>query len=375
MWEHMTEQQYQHEVIVPDKGFPFKLFLFEGHSGKYIREKHWHRSIEIFAVQEGELDFILDTTHYHLGEGEFIIVNSNEVHAIHANRPNHTIVLQIPLNQFASYFTGEQFIWFSHSERTYDEQVACLIFRMYKVYRMQTDVGVYRVDVEGGFYSLFPNLAFVDLTDLGKTFGQCFRADLSGVSVINFIVVLLSFLFVDIFDTLGTLVGVATKADMLDSDGKLPRIKQALLADAIATSAGAIIGTSTTTTYVESSAGVAAGGRTGLSSVVTGLLFLVSIFFAPIFTAIPGFATAPALIFVGFLMVSSVIKIDFSDLTEAVPAYLCMLAMPLMYSIAEGIAMGVVSYVVINLLCGKAKKITPLMYVLAVLFICKYIFL
>ncbi len=236
-------------------------------------------------------------------------------------------------------------------------------------------VGVYRVDVEGGFYSLFPNLAFVDLTDLGKTFGQCFRADLSGVSVINFIVVLLSFLFVDIFDTLGTLVGVATKADMLDSDGKLPRIKQALLADAIATSAGAIIGTSTTTTYVESSAGVAAGGRTGLSSVVTGLLFLVSIFFAPIFTAIPSFATAPALIFVGFLMVSSVIKIDFSDLTEAVPAYLCMLAMPLMYSIAEGIAMGVVSYVVINLLCGKAKKITPLMYVLAVLFICKYIFL
>ena len=236
-------------------------------------------------------------------------------------------------------------------------------------------VGVYQVDVEGGFYSLFPNLAFVDLTDLGKTFGQCFRADLSGVSVINFIVVLLSFLFVDIFDTLGTLVGVATKADMLDSDGKLPRIKQALLADAIATSAGAIIGTSTTTTYVESSAGVAAGGRTGLSSVVTGLLFLVSIFFAPIFTAIPGFATAPALIFVGFLMVSSVIKVDFSDLTEADPAYLCMLAMPLMYSIAEGIAMGVVSYVVINLLCGKAKKITPLMYVLAVLFICKYIFL
>lgn len=236
-------------------------------------------------------------------------------------------------------------------------------------------VGVYQVDVEGGFYSLFPNLAFVDLTDLGKTFGQCFRADLSDVSVINFIVVLLSFLFVDIFDTLGTLVGVATKADMLDSEGKLPRIKQALLADAIATSAGAVIGTSTTTTYVESSAGVAAGGRTGLSSVVTGLLFLISIFFAPIFTAIPGFATAPALIFVGFLMVSSVIKVDFSDLTEAVPAYLCMLAMPLMYSIAEGIAMGVVSYVVINLLCGKAKKITPLMYVLAVLFICKYIFL
>ena len=236
-------------------------------------------------------------------------------------------------------------------------------------------VGVYEVNVEQGFYSLFPNLTFVNLGDLGKTFGQCFRADFSGVSILNFIVILLSFLFVDIFDTLGTLVGVATKADMLDKEGKLPRIKQALLADAIATSAGAVIGTSTTTTYVESSAGVAAGGRTGLSSVVTGLLFLVSIFFAPIFTAIPGFATAPALIFVGFLMVSSIIKVNFEDMTEAIPAYLCMLTMPLMYSIAEGIAMGVISYVVINLICGKGKKITPLMYILAVLFICKYIFL
>ena len=162
---------------------------------------------------------------------------------------------------------------------------------------------------------------------------------------------------------------------MLDKDEKLPRIKQALLADAIATSAGAIIGTSTTTTYVESSAGVGAGARTGLSSVVTALLFLVAIFFAPIFTAIPGFATAPALIFVGFLMVSAILEIDFNDLTEAVPAYLTIIAMPLMYSIAEGIAIGVISYVVINLICGKAKKITPLMYILTVLFICKYIFL
>ena len=118
----MTEQKYQHEMIVTDAGFPFKLFLFEGYNGKYIRDKHWHRSIEIFAVQEGEMDFILDNTHYHLAEGEFIIVNSNEVHAIHAAKPNHTIVLQIPLNQFAAYFTGEQFIWFSHSERAYDAQ-------------------------------------------------------------------------------------------------------------------------------------------------------------------------------------------------------------------------------------------------------------
>ena len=177
------------------------------------------------------------------------------------------------------------------------------------------------------------------------------------------------------FDTLGTLIGVATKADMLDKDEKLPRIKQALLADAIATSAGAVLGTSTTTTFVESSAGVGAGARTGLASVVTGLLFLLSVLFAPIFTAIPGFATAPALIFVGFLMISSIVKIDFEDLTEAIPAYLCVLAMPLMYSIAEGIAVGVISYVLINVCAGKAKKITPLMYVLAVLFICKYIFL
>ena len=162
---------------------------------------------------------------------------------------------------------------------------------------------------------------------------------------------------------------------MLDKEEKLPRIKQALLADAIATSAGAVLGTSTTTTFVESSAGVGAGARTGLASVVTGLLFLLSVLFAPIFTAIPGFATAPALIFVGFLMISSIVKIDFEDLTEAIPAYLCVLAMPLMYSIAEGIAVGVISYVLINVCAGKAKKITPLMYVLAVLFICKYIFL
>jgi len=235
--------------------------------------------------------------------------------------------------------------------------------------------GIYKVDAEAGFYSLYPTLAITDFSALGKTFGQVFKADFDGVSIVNFIVVLLSFLFVDMFDTLGTLIGVATKADMLDKDDKLPRIKQALLADAIATSAGAVLGTSTTTTFVESSAGVGAGARTGLASVVTGFLFLLSIFFAPIFTAIPGFATAPALIFVGFLMISAIIKVDFEDYTEAIPAYLCLLSMPLMYSIAEGIAIGVISYVLINIFAGKAKKITPLMYILAVLFICKYIFL
>lgn len=235
--------------------------------------------------------------------------------------------------------------------------------------------GIYAVDVENGFYSLYPTFAITDFSALSQTFGQCFAGDFSNISIPNFIVVLLAFLFVDMFDTIGTLVGVATKADMLDEDEKLPNIKQALLADAIATSAGAVLGTSTTTTFVESSAGVGAGARTGLASMVTGLLFLVSIFFAPIFTAIPGFATAPALIFVGFLMVSSILHVDFDDLTEAVPAYLCMLAMPLAYSISEGIAIGVISYVAVNACCGKTKKIAPLMYVLAVLFICKYIFL
>ena len=235
--------------------------------------------------------------------------------------------------------------------------------------------GIYHVDVEAGYYSLYPTLEMTDFSAITKTFGQCFSADFHNVGIFNFIVVLLSFLFVDMFDTLGTLIGVSDKAGMLDKDGKLPRVKQALLADAIATSAGAVLGTSTTPTFVESSAGVGAGARTGLSSVVTGFLFLISILFAPIFTAIPGFATAPALIFVGFLMISAIVKIDFEDLTEAIPAYLCLIAMPLMYSIAEGIAIGVISYVIINLICGKAKKITPLMYILAVLFVCKYIFL
>lgn len=235
--------------------------------------------------------------------------------------------------------------------------------------------GIYTIDAENGFYSLYPTFAITDFSALSKTFGQCFMGDFSGVSITNFIVVLLAFLFVDMFDTIGTLVGVATKADMLDENEKLPNIKQALLADAIATSAGAVLGTSTTTTFVESSAGVGAGARTGLASMVTGLLFLAAIFFAPIFTAIPGFATAPALIFVGFLMVSSIIKVDFEDLSEAVPAYLCMLAMPLAYSISEGIAIGVISYTAVNVCSGKAKKVAPLMYVLTVMFVCKYIFL
>ncbi|MGN0278894.1 MAG: NCS2 family permease [Lachnospiraceae bacterium] len=235
--------------------------------------------------------------------------------------------------------------------------------------------GLYTVTPDAGYYSLIPSWSNFSLGAVGLTFGQCFKADFGAIRILDFAVIIFSFLFVDLFDTLGTLIGCANEANMLDKDGRLPRIKQALLADAIATSAGAVLGTSTTTTFVESSAGVSEGGRTGLASVVTGFLFLLSIFLAPVFTTIPGFATAPALLFVGFLMIKAVVKIDFEDLTEAVPAYLCLLAMPLMYSISEGIAVGVISYVVINLVCGKAKKITPLMYILAVLFVCKYIFL
>lgn len=224
--------------------------------------------------------------------------------------------------------------------------------------------------------SVLPSWSSFDLTAIGQTFGKCFSAEaFSNIKALDFIVIMLSFLFVDIFDTLGTLIGCADKADMLDKNGKLPRIKQALLADAIATSAGAILGTSTTTTFVESSAGVSEGGRTGLTSVVTGLLFLIAIILSPIFIAIPGFATAPALIFVGFLMISAVGDIDFKNPTESIPAYLALLSMPILYSISDGIAVGVISYVVINLCSGKGKKVAPLMYILAVLFVLKYIFL
>ncbi len=236
---------------------------------------------------------------------------------------------------------------------------------------------IYTVDAANGYYSLLPKFEITDFSSLGDTFGQCFNFDFSDVGIFNFIVIIFSFLFVDLFDTLGTLIGVATKADMLDKDGRLPKIRPALLADAIATSSGAVLGTSTTTTFVESSAGVAAGGRTGLTALTTAILFLLSMFFAPVFTAIPSFATAPALIVVGFLMFSNIaeLKLTEDNYTSAIPAYLCIIAMPLFYSISEGISIGVISYVLFNLACGKAKKVNPVMYILAVLFILKYIFL
>ncbi len=238
--------------------------------------------------------------------------------------------------------------------------------------------GIYVPNPEMGAYSLFPSgIMSVDFSALGDTFGQCFNFDFSAVGLFNFIVVVFSFLFVDLFDTLGTLIGVATKADMLDEEGHLPNIKPALLSDAIATSAGAVLGTSTTTTFVESSAGVAVGGRTGLTAMTTAVLFLLATLFSPLFTSIPSFATAPALIFVGFLMFEAVGEMKFTseNLAEVIPAYLAIIAMPLFYSISEGICLGVISYVVLQAATGKAKKVTPLMYVLALLFVAKYIFL
>lgn len=241
-------------------------------------------------------------------------------------------------------------------------------------------IGIYVPDPEAGFYSLYPTLALTDFSKLGETFGQCFNFNVlkeHGIKIFDFIVIIFSFLFVDLFDTLGTLIGVSSKANMLDEKGRLPRIKPALMADAVATSAGAVLGTSTTTTFVESASGVAAGGRTGLTALTAGVLFLVSTLFAPIFTAIPSFATAPALIVVGFLMFTNIanLKLTNDNYTTAIPAYLCIIAMPLFYSIAEGISLGVISYVVINLACKKWKEISPVMYVLCILFILKYIFL
>lgn len=235
--------------------------------------------------------------------------------------------------------------------------------------------GLYVPNADLGFYSLLPNFSNgLSIPSLSPIF--C-KLDFSGIFSLNFIVILFAFLFVDLFDTIGTLIGVSAKADMLDENGKLPRIKDALMADAVATTVGAVIGTSTTTTFVESASGVSEGGRTGLTSVTTAILFGLSLFLSPIFLAIPSFATAPALVIVGLYMLTNVTNIDFNDMSEAIPCYVCIIAMPFFYSISEGISMGVITYVALNLITGKAKekKVSILMYVLAVLFILKYVFL
>ncbi|MBQ2853684.1 MAG: NCS2 family permease [Bacteroidales bacterium] len=195
------------------------------------------------------------------------------------------------------------------------------------------------------------------------------------IFTLDMLVIVFTFLFIDLFDTVGTLVGVSTKAKMVDENGRIPNLKQAFMADAIATTAGAMLGTSTTTTYVESAAGVAQGGRTGLTAFSIACCFAIALFFSPLFLSVPGAATAPVLILVGMLMMEPVRNIDFDDATEAIPAFITLAMMPLAYSISAGIMLGMISYVIINICCGKFKKLTPAMYILAVLFILKYIFI
>ena len=190
---------------------------------------------------------------------------------------------------------------------------------------------------------------------------------------VDMLVVVFTFFFIDMFDTVGTLVGVCTKAKMMDENGNIYRVKQAFMADSIATTAGALLGTSTTTTYVESAAGVAQGGRSGLTALVVGGCFVIAMFFSPLFLSIPSAATAPALIIVGLLMAEQIKNVDFDDFSEAIPAFVCMLMMPLTYSISNGILIGMITYVLMNMICGKFKKLSPAMYILAVLFILKYI--
>jgi AGZA family xanthine/uracil permease-like MFS transporter len=222
-----------------------------------------------------------------------------------------------------------------------------------------------------GLYSLIPDFSGgVTIASMAPTFMKMQIPKFS----FDFLTVIFAFLFVDLFDTLGTLTGCAVKAGYIDENGKLPRITGALLADAIGTTVGACLGTSTVTTFVESSLGISEGGRSGLVGIIVAALFLVSLFFSPIFLAIPSFATAPALIVVGFLMIQNVVQIDFYDPTEGIPAFLCLAFMPMTYSISEGIGVGFISYTIINLLAGKKDKVSITMIVVSVLYILKYIF-
>lgn len=233
--------------------------------------------------------------------------------------------------------------------------------------------GLYVPIPDTGFFSLFPDFSGgFGIPSMSPTF---MHMDFSRLLSLDFAIVVFAFLFVDIFDTLGGLMGIGAQAGMLDEKGRLPKIKSALVSDALGTSLGAVFGTSTTTTYAESATGIAEGGRTGLTSVVIAILFGLSLFLSPVFLAIPSFATAPALIAVGFIMMSSIAKIPFQDYSESIPAFVCVMAMPFFYSISEGISLGIIFYVLINVLSGKAKekKISILMYILAAVFVLKYI--
>ncbi|MBR2676404.1 MAG: NCS2 family permease [Solobacterium sp.] len=232
-------------------------------------------------------------------------------------------------------------------------------------------VGLYVPNPELGFYSVIPTSIFSAPASLAPTF---MKLDFAFVTthVLDFVVVVFAFLFVDVFDTLGTIIGCAAKADMLDENGQLDGIKGVLLADAIGTTVGAMLDTSAVTTFVESSSGISEGGRTGLTSVTTGILFLLALFFSPLFLTIPSFATAPALIVVGFLMMQQVTKIDWNDLTEAIPCFCCITMMGFAYSISDGIAFGIISYTILKLLTGKYKDLNVLLYILSILFVLKY---
>ena len=232
-------------------------------------------------------------------------------------------------------------------------------------------LGLYVPNPELGFYSVIPTAVFSAPASMAPTFMKLDFAFIA-THVLDFAVVVFAFLFVDIFDTLGTIIGCASKADMLDEEGKLDGIKGVLLADAVGTTVGALLGTSTVTTFVESSSGISEGGRTGLTSVTTGILFLFALFFSPLFLTIPSFATAPALIIVGFLMMQQVTKIDWNDLTEAIPCFCCITMMGFAYSISDGIAFGIISYTILKLMTGKYKDLNVLLYILSILFILKY---
>ena len=202
-----------------------------------------------------------------------------------------------------------------------------------------------------------------------------FQFEWDHIFTLDMLAVVFTFLFIDLFDTVGTLVGVCVKANMIGADGKIPRLRQAFMADAIATTVGACIGTSTTTTYVESASGVTQGGRTGLTAFVVACCFAVALFFSPLFLAIPAAATAPVLVIVGLFMLEPVRNIPFNDFSESIPAFVCIVAMPLTYSISDGILLGMISYVAVNICCGKIKKIPVVSILLAILFVLKYIFI
>ncbi len=225
-------------------------------------------------------------------------------------------------------------------------------------------MGVTQIPANFSIFSLPPSLAPV-----------FFKFDFSNIFSFDMLIVLFTFLFVDLFDTVGTLIGVSTKAGLVDEKGNLPGVHKALLADAVGTTAGACLGTSTVTTYVESAAGVAEGGRTGLTAFASGILFLLALLFAPLFTMVPSAATAPVLILVGLFMMSPIKEINLEDYTESIPAFLTVIMMPLTYSIAEGIVFGMVSYALLKLLTGRGKEVTVVGYIIASLFVLKYLLL